>query len=113
MSTKSTAVLMQLTSLDGEQRVQMIALPDGSVFRRTLVTGSQTRWRRAVLADLGHWVPNFANLSKTAPTPMEVTQGPVLIEVTEAEVATATTSTGRVERNVTLRVTRVLEAMDA
>ena len=114
MSTKSTAVMMQLTSRDGTQRVQMLALPSGSVFRRTLVTGSQTRWRRVVISsgDLAGWVPNFVSLSAKAPTPMDVTQGPVLIEVTTDE-KTKADDKGTLERNVTLRVGRVLEAMDA
>lgn len=110
MSTKQTALIMQLTSDDGAQKGQMVVFPGRAVYRRSLSPETNTRWRHVSVGDLTKWVPDYVTLTKTSPTPMEVTHGPVLIEVTEDEAAKA--ADNKLERNVKLRYDRVLKAMN-
>ena len=81
------------------------------MYRRTLTGTTRTRWRYATVGDLATWVEGYVNLTKAAPEPMDVSHGPVLMEVTDDEVTEA--ETGAFPRNVGLRFARVLEAMDA
>jgi nitric oxide reductase NorQ protein len=111
MTSKSTAVMMQLTTADGENRQQMIVLASKAVYRRSLSDGTRTRWRYASVGDLPTWVDGYVNLTKSAPTPMSVGHGPVLMEVTEDEVTEA--EGGSFPRNVGLRFARVIDALDA
>jgi nitric oxide reductase NorQ protein len=111
MATKSTAVMMQLSTADGESRQQMIVFASKAVYRRSLTGGTRTRWRYASVGDLPVWVEGYVNLTKAAPTPMDVSHGATLMEVTEDETTEA--DGGSFPRNVGLRFARVLDAMDA
>ena len=106
--SKATAMMLQVASSDGEQRQQMVVFPDKAVFRRTLSGTTRTRWRHASVGDLPTWVSGYVNLLKVSPQPMDLTLGPVLMEVTPDEVTEA--SGGSLSRNVGLRYTRVLDA---
>jgi hypothetical protein len=108
---KQTAMLAQLATGDGESKQQMIVFADKSVYRRSLADGTRTRWRYASVGDLPEWVGSYINLTKAAPTPMDVSHGPVLMEVTEDEVTEA--AGGSFPRNVGLRFARVIDAIDA
>jgi hypothetical protein len=110
MTTKSTAVMMQLTTADGDSKQQMVVFANKAVYRRSLTEGTRTRWRYASVGDLPTWVEGYVNLTKAAPTPMDVTHGATLMEVTEDEVKEAEGKT--FPRNVGLRYSRVLDAMD-
>lgn len=110
--SKSTAMMMQLATSDGENRQQMIVFPaKKSVFRRSLTGDTRTRWRHAGVGDLPTWVEGYVNLTRTAATPMDLTHGPVLMEVTPDECDEA--EGGSFPRNVGLRFARVMETMDA
>jgi nitric oxide reductase NorQ protein len=109
--TKQTAIMLQLATADGDNRQQMVVFADKAVFRRSLSPDTRTRWRYASVGDLPTWVEGYINLTKSAPTPMEVSHGPVLMEVTEDEATEA--AGGSLARNVGLRFQRVLDAMDA
>ncbi len=111
MTTKSTAIMIQLTTDDGENKQQMIVFPSSAVYRRSLSDGTRTRWRYASVGDLPTWVDGYVNLTKSAPTPMHVGHGPVLMEVTEDENEEA--DKGSFPRNVGLRFARVIDALDA
>lgn len=108
--TKSTALMLQLATTDGDNRQQMVVFTDKSVYRRSISTDTRTRWRYASVGDLPTWVAGYINLTKSAPTPMEVSHGPVLMEVTEEEATEA--GGGSLARNVGLRFQRVLDALD-
>jgi nitric oxide reductase NorQ protein len=110
MATKSTAVMMQLSTADGDNRQQMIVFASKAVYRRSLTGGTRTRWRYASVGDLPTWVEGYVNLTKAAPTPMDISHGVVLMEVTEDEVTEA--DGGSFPRNVGLRYARVIDAMD-
>ncbi len=109
--TKQTAVMMQLATGDGDSKQQMIVFASKAVYRRSLADGTRTRWRYATVGDLPDWVAGYVNLTKAAPTPMDVSHGPVLMEVTDDEVTEA--DGGSFPRNVGLRFARVLDAMDS
>jgi len=109
--SKTTATMLQVVSSDGENRQQMIVFADKSVFRRTLTGTTRTRWRHAAVGDLPTWVAGYVNLLKVSPTPMDLNVGPLLMEVTADEVTNA--SAGSLDRNVGLRFTRVLDAIEA
>jgi len=111
MATKSTAVMMQLATADGDSRQQMIVFASKAVYRRSLTGGTRTRWRYASVGDLPVWVEGYVNLTKSAPTPMDVSHGVTLMEVTEDETTEA--DGGSFPRNVGLRFARVIDAMDA
>jgi nitric oxide reductase NorQ protein len=111
VTTKSTAVMMQLSTADGESRQQMVVFPSKAVYRRSLTGSTRTRWRYASVGALPEWVQGYINLTSAAPTPMDVSHGPVLMEVTADETAEA--DGGSFPRNVGLRYARVLDAMDA
>jgi hypothetical protein len=111
MTTKHTAVMLQLATADAESKQQMIVFASKAVYRRSLTDGSRTRWRYASVGDLPVWVEGYVNLTKAAPTPMDVSHGPVLMEVTDDEVTEA--DGGSFPRNVGLRFARVLDAMDS
>jgi len=111
MTTKATAVMMQLATADSESKQQMIVFASKAVYRRSLTDGTRTRWRYASVGDLPTWVDGYVNLTKAAPTPMDVSHGPTLMEVTEDEVAEA--DGGSFPRNVGLRYARVIDAIDA
>jgi len=111
MTSKPTAAMLQLSTASGDNRQQMIVLPDTTVYRRTLTGTTRTRWRYATVGDLATWVEGYVNLTKAAPEPMDVTHGPVLMEVTDDEVTEA--ESGTFPRNVGLRFARVLDAMVA
>ena len=86
MATKSTAVMMQLSTADGDNRQQMIVFASKAVYRRSLTGGTRTRWRYASVGDLPTWVEGYVNLTKAAPTPDGRDHGATLMEVTEDEV---------------------------
>jgi MoxR-like ATPase len=109
--SKQTAVMMQLATGDGDSKQQMIVFASKAVYRRSLADGTRTRWRYASVGDLPEWVAGYVNLTKAAPTPMEPSHGPVLMEVTDDEVTES--EGGSFPRNVGLRFARVLDAMDA
>jgi nitric oxide reductase NorQ protein len=111
MATKTSAVMMQLSTADGDNRQQMIVFASKAVYRRSLTGGTRTRWRYASVGDLPTWVEGYVNLTKAAPTPMDVSHGAVLMEVTEDENTEA--DGGSFPRNVGLRFARVIDAMDA
>jgi hypothetical protein len=111
MTTKATAVLVQLATTDSAAKQQMVVFANKAVYRRSLTDGTRTRWRYASVGDLPTWVEGYVNLTKAAPTPMDVSHGPTLMEVTEDEVSEA--DGGSFPRNVGLRFTRVLDAIDA
>jgi len=111
MTSKSTAMMLQLSTGDGDNKQQMIVLPANVVYRRTLTGSTRTRWRYASVGDLPTWVDGYVNLTSHAPVPMDVSHGPVLMEVTEDESTEA--DAGTFPRNVGLRFARVLDAMDA
>lgn len=108
--TKSTAIMMQLASADGDSRQQMIVFPNKAVFRRSLNGDTRTRWRYASVGDLPVWVEGYVNLTASAPTPLNLSHGPVLMEVTADEVDEA--EGGSLARNVGLRFARVMDAME-
>ena len=110
MATKATALMLQLATGDAENRQQMVVFPDKGVFRRSLSPDTRTRWRFATVSDLPTWVSGYVALTKSAPTPMTLSHGPVLIEVTPDEQAEA--AKGTLARNVNLRYQRVMEALD-
>jgi MoxR-like ATPase len=109
--TKSTAMMMQIATADGESRQQMVVFANKAVYRRSLTSDTRTRWRYASVGELPTWVAGYVNLTKSAPVPMELSHGPVLIEVTEDESTEA--EGGSLARNVGLRYQRVLDAMDS
>jgi nitric oxide reductase NorQ protein len=109
--TKTTAMMLVLATDDGENKQQMIVLPSNVVYRRTLTGSTRTRWRFASVGDLPTWVDGYVNLTKAAPVPMDVSHGPVLMEVTADEHTEA--DAGTFPRNMGLRFTRVLDAMEA
>jgi nitric oxide reductase NorQ protein len=109
--SKTTAMMLQLSQADGENKQQMIVLPGNSVYRRTLTGATRTRWRYASVGDLPTWVDGYVNLTKAAPVPMDVSHGPILMEVTADEDKEA--NDGAFPRNMGLRFARVLDAMDA
>jgi nitric oxide reductase NorQ protein len=109
--TKDTAMMIVLATDDGENKQQMIVLPSNCVYRRTLTGSTRTRWRFASVGDLPTWVDGYVNLTKAAPVPMDVSHGPVLMEVTTDEHTEA--KEGTFPRNMGLRFTRVLDAMEA
>jgi nitric oxide reductase NorQ protein len=109
--TKQTAVMIQLATADGDSKQQMIVFASKAVYRRSLTDGSRTRWRYASVGDLPTWVDGYVNLTKAAPTPMDVSHGPVLMEVTGDENTEA--DGGSFPRNVGLRYARVADALDA
>lgn len=111
MATKTTAVMMQLSTADGDNRQQMIVFASKAVYRRSLTGGTRTRWRYASVGDLPTWVEGYVNLTKAAPTPMDVSHGATLMEVTEDEQHEA--DGGSFPRNVGLRFARVIDAMEA
>jgi hypothetical protein len=111
MSTKSTAVMMQLATADGESKQQMVVFANKAVYRRSLTGSTRTRWRYASVGDLPTWVEGYVNLTKAAPTPMDISHGATLMEVTEDEATEA--EGGAFPRNVGLRYSRVIDAMDA
>jgi hypothetical protein len=109
--SKQTAVMMQLATGDGDSKQQMIVFASKAVYRRSLTDGTRTRWRYASVGDLPVWVQGYVDLTKAAPTPMEPSHGPVLMEVTEDEATEA--DGGSFPRNVGLRFARVVDAIDA
>ena len=111
MTTKQTAVMVQLSTTDSASKQQMVVFANKAVYRRSLTEGTRTRWRYASVGDLTTWVEGYVNLTKAAPTPMDVSHGPTLMEVTEDEVTEA--DGGSFPRNVGLRFTRVLDAIEA
>src|SRR4051812_16154000 len=110
MTTKSTAMMIQLATDDGSSKQQMLAFANKSVWRRTFAADKRTRWRHADVGDLPTWVVGYVNLTAAAPEPMKMGHC-TLIEVTADEEAQALA--GSFERNVGLRYTRVIDAMDA
>src|SRR4051794_2184095 len=110
MTIKATAVMMQLSTTDSTSKQQMVVFANKAVYRRSLTDGTRTRWRYASVGDLPTWVDGYVNLTKAAPTPMDVSHGPTLMEVTDEEVTEA--DGGSFPRNVGLRFTRVLDAID-
>jgi len=108
--SKSTAMMLQLASDDGETRQQMIVFANKAVFRRSLNADTRTRWRYASVGDLPTWVEGYVNLTRSAPQPLNLSHGPVLMEVTEDEADEA--DSGSLARNVGLRFARVMDAMD-
>jgi nitric oxide reductase NorQ protein len=110
MTEKQTAVMVQLATSDGDSKQQMVVFASKAVYRRSLTDGTRTRWRYASVGDLPTWVEGYVNLTKAAPTPMDVSHGPTLMEVTEDECTEA--DGGSFPRNVGLRFTRVLDAID-
>jgi hypothetical protein len=102
--------MLQLATSDGENRQQVIALTDGTVFRRSVTTESRTRWRYGAVSDLPAWLSGYCSLAGAAPTPMSISHGPILMEMTDEEVGLATK--GTLARNAQLRLQRVLDAMD-
>jgi len=111
VSTKSTAVMMQLATADGDSKQQMVVFANKAVYRRSLTEGTRTRWRYASVGDLPTWVEGYVNLTQAAPTPMSISHGATLMEVTEDEATEA--EGGAFPRNVGLRYSRVIDAMDA
>jgi nitric oxide reductase NorQ protein len=110
MTTKTTAMMVQLSTADGDSKQQMVVFADKSVYRRSLTDGTRTRWRYASVGDLPTWVEGYVNLTKAAPTPMDVSHGATLMEVTEDEETEA--GGGSFPRNVGLRYARVIDALD-
>ena len=106
-----SALALQLSSDDGSARQQMIAFPDGTVFRRSVTADSRTRWRAGSVSDLPTWTQGYCDLAAASPTPMNVSHGPFVMEVTETEQTDA--NNGTLARNVQLRFQRVLDAIDA
>ena len=111
MTTKQTAVMMQLATSDGDSKQQMVVFANKAVYRRSLTEGTRTRWRYASVGDLPTWVDGYVNLTSAAPTPMGISHGPTLMEVTDDEAVEA--EGGAFPRNVGLRFARVLDALDA
>src|SRR3982750_2799400 len=111
MTTKDTAVMVQLATDDRDNRQQMIVFANKAVYRRSLSGSTRTRWRHASVGDLPVWVKGYVTLTTSAPTPMTISHGPVLMEVTGEEVTEA--EGGTFPRNVGLRFARVLDALDA
>ena len=109
-TTKSTAVMMQLATADGDSKQQMVVFANKAVYRRSLTEGTRTRWRYASVGDLPTWVEGYVNLTKAAPTPMAISHGATLMEVTDDEASEA--EGGAFPRNVGLRYSRVIDAMD-
>jgi hypothetical protein len=109
--TKSTAMMLELSSADGESKQQMVVFTSRACYRRSLTGATRTRWRFASVGDLTTWVDGYVNLTSAAPTPMNVSHGPVLMEVTEDEATEG--EAGTFPRNVGLRFARVLDAMIA
>ncbi len=110
MTDKSTAVMMQLATADGDSKQQMVVFANKAVYRRSLTGSTRTRWRYASVGDLPTWVEGYVNLTKAAPTPMAISHGATLMEVTDDEVTEA--EGGAFPRNVGLRYSRVIDAMD-
>lgn len=111
MSTKQTAIMLQLATATGESKQQMVVFAGGAVFRRSMTDGTRTRWRHATPREVDTWTEGFVNLAGAGPKPMSLSHGLTLMEVTSDEVTEAE-GTG-FARNVGLRFTRVIEAMDA
>jgi hypothetical protein len=105
-----TALALQLSSADNAARQQLIAFPDGTIFRRSVTSESRTRWRGGNVSDLPTWTQGYCDLAAASPTPMNVSHGPFVMEVTEDENDSA--SKGTLARNVQLRFQRVLDAID-
>jgi nitric oxide reductase NorQ protein len=110
-TTNPTATMMVLSTVDGDNRQQMVLLPDTTVYRRTLTGATRTRWRFATVSALAPWTENYVNLTGEAPEPMHLIHGPVLMEVTEDEADEA--NGGAFPRNMGLRFARVLDAIAA
>lgn len=109
--TKSSAIMVQLSTSDGDSKQQMVVFANNAVFRRSMTGATRTRWRHASVGDLPTWVHGYVNLTKASPTPMSVSHGPTLMEVTDDEATEA--DGGAFPRNVGLRYARVMEGMDA
>src|SRR4051812_45730089 len=109
--TKSSAIMVQLSTSDGDSKQQMVVFANNAVFRRSMTGTTRTRWRHASVGDLPTWVHGYVNLTKASPTPMSVSHGPTLMEVTDDEATEA--DGGAFPRNVGLRYARVMEGMDA
>jgi hypothetical protein len=105
-----TAMALQLSSDDSTSRQQMIAFPNGMIFRRSITTESRTRWRSGSVSDLPTWTQGYCDLAAASPTPMNISHGPVIMEVTADEQDDA--DKGTLARNVQLRFQRVLDAID-
>src|SRR5262245_25831741 len=104
-------MMLQIATDDGDSRQQMIVFPESKVvFRRSFDPGNRTRWSGAFVGDLPTWVQSYIDLPAAAPVPQRLTHGPVLIEVTPAEVAEA--ARPKLMRKVHNRYQRVLDAMD-
>lgn len=109
--TSPTALILQIATADRNSRQQVVALPSGVVFRRSVMTGSRTQWRYAMPDAMPTWLGQYVLLAKgSSPAPMDVVSGCALMEVTPAEVSEMETST--FPRNVGLRYQRVLDAME-
>jgi hypothetical protein len=111
VTTKSTAALVRMATADNTAEQQMVVFTNGAVFRRSLSPGTRTQWRYAAPSDLPTWAEGYCNLASAGPEPMNITHGPVLMEVTEDEQNEANAE--GFNRNVGLRFARIVEALDA